>query len=171
MLHHLSLNAHDTDRVATALAEILDGTVIAAPSPPFHPSSRFVCTWDERGTMVEIGPWGATWQPDSQEQSDVVDIQHMPEHNYFHGLFLARIGIDGVLAVARREGWRGALVDNGPFQVVNVWFENRQLIEFTTPELLPDYVATFGPANREHLDGQLRELERMAGQGLDQPCR
>jgi hypothetical protein len=118
-----------------------------------------VCTWDDRGTMIEIGPWGVTWQPDADEQSDVVPIDDMPDANYFHGLFLARLPIDGVLSVARRHGWRVALVDNGPFRVINVWVENRQLLEFTTPELLPEYLATFGPANREHLDGQLRALE------------
>lgn len=135
--------------------------MVRSPSPPFHPASRFVCAWDDRGTMVEIGPWGATWQPDSDQQSEVVEIDGMPEANYFHGLFLSRLTIDGILAVARREGWRAALVNNGPFEVVNVWFENHQLIEFTAPELLPDYLATFGAANREHLDGQLRALEQM----------
>ena len=103
MLYHLSLNAHDTDRVAAAFAEILGGTVVASPSPPFHPASRFVCAWDERGTMVEIGPWGATWQPDADEQSDVVDVDDMAEHNYFHGLFLARVTIEQILGVARRD--------------------------------------------------------------------
>lgn len=165
MLYHLSINARNTDRVASVLAEILGGTVVPSPSPPFHPASRFVCTWDDRGTMVEIGPWGATWQPDAHDQSEVVDIEGMPEHNYFHGLFLARVGIDEILAVARREGWRAALVDNGPFQVVNVWLENRQLVEFTTPALLPAYLTTFGAANREHLDIQLRALEQLIAAG------
>ena len=159
MLYHLSLNAHDTDTVAAALAEILGGTVVRSPSPPFDAASRFVCAWDDRGTMIEVGPWGVTWQPDEDLQSDVVAIDDMPEANYFHGLFLSRLPIDGVLLVARRHGWRAALVDNGPFKVINVWLENRQLLEFTTPELLPEYIATFGSANRDHLDAQLRALE------------
>jgi hypothetical protein len=71
--------------------------------------------------------------------------------------------IDHILAIARREGWRAPLVDNGPLTVVNVWFENRQLIEFATPELLPGYLATFGPANCEHLDGQLRNPPQLPG--------
>lgn len=159
MLFHLSFNARDTDAVAAALAEILGGTVVRSPSPPFHDASRFVCCWDDRGTMIELGPWGATWQPDSDEQSEVVDVPNPPAHNYFHGLFLARIDVDGILAIARRHGWRAALVDNGPFQVVNVWVENFQLLEFTTPDLLPSYLDTFGPGNQQHLDDQLRELE------------
>ena len=63
MLYHISINAHDTDRVANALAEIFDGTVVNAPAPPFHPKSRFVCCWDERGTMMEVGPMGWTMHP------------------------------------------------------------------------------------------------------------
>jgi hypothetical protein len=29
-----------------------------------------------------------------------------------------------------------------------------------TPELVGDYLALYGPENREHLDGQLREVEQ-----------
>jgi hypothetical protein len=166
VLYHLSINARDTDKVASVLAEILGGTVVPSPSPPFDSTSRFVCLWDERGTMIEVGPWGATWQPDAGENSEVVDDGSTPEHNYFHGLFLARVPQEEVIAIAHRAGWRAALVDNGPFMVINVWLENRQLFEFTTPELLPAYLATFGPQNREQLDGQLREFEQMLRAGV-----
>lgn len=162
MLYHLSLNAHDTDTVAGALAEIVGGTVVPSPSPPFDPRSRFVCCWDDRGTMIEIGPWDVAWAPVDGEQAAVVQAP-TPERNYFHGLFLAQVGIEDIGRIAQRRGWRWALVDNGPFQVVNVWVENQQLVEFTTPELLPAYLATFGPGNRDHLDGQLRALEAALG--------
>lgn len=165
MLYHVSINAHDTDRVAAALAEILGGTVVHSPSPPFDARSRFVCCWDERGTMIEIGPDGVAWAPDADGQSEVV-AEATPARNYFHGLFLARVPVERIEEVAAREGWRCALVDNGPFRVVNLWVENRQLIELTTADLLPDYLATFGPANREHLDGQLRALEQAIGAGV-----
>lgn len=46
-----------------------------------------------------------------------------------------------------------------------MWFENHQLIEYVTADLPPDYLATFGPANREHLDGQLRALKQMFAVG------
>ncbi|HTE50374.1 MAG TPA: hypothetical protein VK698_05850 [Kofleriaceae bacterium] len=52
--------------------------------------------------------------------------------------------------------------------VVAVWLEGTQLIELTTPELLPDYVALYGPAGREGLDRSLRAVEahiRAAGPG------
>lgn len=158
MLYHLSFNAVDTDRTAAALAEIVGGTVVASPSPPFDPRSRFVCCWDERGTMMEIGPLDVAWAPDEHQQSIVVDAA-TPARNYFHGLFLTPLSVGEVELIAKREDWPCALVDNGPFQVINVWVEGRQLLEFTTAELLPDYLAVFGPHNKAHLDGQLRELE------------
>jgi hypothetical protein len=164
VLYHLSLNAKDTDRVAAVLAELLGGTVVRSPSPPFDPQSRFVCCWDDRGTMVEVGPWDVAFAPADDVQSDIVPSP-TPERNYFHGLFLARVPVERILEIAAREGWPCALCDNGPFQVVNLWLEGRQLIELTTPELLPDYLATFGPANRDHLDGQLRELEAVVTAG------
>ena len=52
-----------------------------------------------------------------------------------------------------------ARVPNGPFDVINVWIEGRQLIEFTTPELYPAYKATFDTTGVVTLDANLRALE------------
>lgn len=159
MLYHISINAHDTDRVANAMAEIFEGTVVHAPAPPFHPESRFVCCWDERGTMMEVGPMGWTMRPGQIEEAAMVMEDGMNEVSGFHGLFLAKVSEERILEIAAREGWRAARVDNGPFFVINVWLENRQLLEFTTPELYPAYQRVFGTENRDQLDGQLRGLE------------
>jgi hypothetical protein len=78
----------------------------------------------------------------------------------FHGLFVAAVSADRVHEIAVAAGWVSALADAGPFKVINVWIEGRQLIELTTPELVGDYLALYGPENREHLDGQLREVEQ-----------
>ncbi len=82
-----------------------------------------------------------------------------PERNGFHGLFMAAVPEEQVLAVAAREGWPAARVDNGPFEVINVWVEGTQLLEFTTPELYPAYKATFDAAGVAGLDAGLRALE------------
>jgi hypothetical protein len=64
-----------------------------------------------------------------------------------------------VEAIAAREQWRTELVDNGPFQVLNVWVENQFLLEVATPDLIAGYLATFGPAGVQRLDDDLRALE------------
>jgi hypothetical protein len=40
-----------------------------------------------------------------------------------------------------------------------VWLEGNQLIELTTPELLPDYIALYGSSGRDSLDPLLRQVE------------
>ena len=73
---------------------------------------------------------------------------------------MAAVSEERVHEIAAAAGWTSALTDAGPFKVINVWLEGRQLIELTTPELVGDYLALYGAENREHLDGQLREVEQ-----------
>ena len=159
MIFHLSINAIDPAKVAAVLAELLGADDIAAPTPPFPAGARMVCRFDDRGSMVEITPADVAFAsgPDGE-------VQFVPasaaDRSGFHGLFMAAVAEDRVIEIAEKAGWTSTLVDAGPFRVVNVWVEDRQLIEFTTPELVGDYLALYGPENREHLDGQLREVEQ-----------
>jgi hypothetical protein len=159
MLFHLSFNARDPERVGAALAELLGGTVVAAPSPPFNAGALFVCCGDDRGTMVSLEPWGVTYEPGPGHTTAMPHAPVSPERNAFHGLFMAAVPESQVLAIAEREGWPAARVDNGPFEVINVWVEGAQLLEFTTPELYPAYRATFDAAGVARLDAGLRALE------------
>lgn len=166
MLIHLSLNAHDPDAVASGLAELLDAVDIAAPSPPFRAGTRMVCRFDDRGTMVEVAPIDVGFAPGPTAETTFVATD-APDRTGFHGLFLTAVPQERIKDVAARYGWACGEIDNGPFKVINVWLENRQLIELTTPQLVPDYLALYGPANRDHLDAQLRGLEQHLRSGAD----
>ena len=170
MIFHLSINAHDPAKVAAALAELLGADDIAAPSPPFPPGARMVCRFNERGSMVEVAPIGQAFVPGPDGE-----VQFAPSEtadgSSFHGLFMAAVSEDRVHEIAAAAGWTSALTDAGPFKVINVWLEGRQLIELTTPELVGDYLALYGPENREHLDGQLREVEQTSGPSSNRPPR
>ncbi|HKE14968.1 MAG TPA: hypothetical protein VKB80_08900 [Kofleriaceae bacterium] len=159
MLFHLSFTARDTDRVAAVVAELLGATVIASPSPPFPTGSRFVCCFDERGTMVEILPAGTTYRPGPGGMPLATAGEPAAPASGVHGLFLTRLPVERVAAIARREGWPCGVVDPGPFKVIAVWLEGAQLLELTTPELLPDYIAFYGAAGRSSLEPTLRALE------------
>ena len=159
MIFHLSINALDPAKVAAALAELLGADDIAAPTPPFPTGARMVCRFDERGSMVEVAPADVAFAPgpDCEVQFVAADAT---TRSSFHGLFMAAVPEERVHEIAAAAGWTSALVDAGPFKVINVWLEGRQLIELTTPELVGDYLALYGVDNREHLDGQLREVEQ-----------
>jgi len=159
MLFHLSINVRDPQRVATTLAALLDATVVKAPSPPFNDGALFVCCGDDRGTMVSLEPWGVTYQPGPGQMTAMPHDDATPPHNAFHGLFMAAVPESEVLRLAAEAGWPAGRVPNGPFDVINVWVEGRQLLEFTTPELYPAYQATFDTAGVTTLDENLRALE------------
>ena len=137
MIFHLSINALDPAKVAAVLAEPLGADDIAAPSPPFPPGARMVCRFDDRSSMVEVAPAGDTFIPGPDGE-----VQFAPsetaERLSFHGLFMAAVSEERVHEIAPAAGWTSALTDAGPFKVINVWLEGRQLIELTTPELVGD---------------------------------
>ena len=159
MLFHLSFCAREPERVGRVLAEILAAQVVKAPSPPFNEGALFVCCGDDRGTMISLEPWGVTYRPGPNQMTSMPRDGRSPEHTPFHGLFLARVSKERIFAIAVAEGWPAAQVPNGPFDVINVWLEGSQLVEFTTPELYPAYRATFDAEGVKRLDAQNRALE------------
>jgi hypothetical protein len=159
MLFHLSFSAREPERVARVLAEILGAHVVKAPSPPFDEGSLFICCGDDRGTMISLEPWGVAYRPGPNQMTAMSRGAVSPEHNAFHGLFLARVPKERILEIAAGEGWPAGQVPNGPFEVINVWLEGTQLIEFTTPDLYPAYRATFDAEGVKHLDASNRALE------------
>jgi len=160
MLFHISFCARNPPRVAAALAKILGAAVIKSPSPPFNEGALFVCCGDDRGTMISLEPWGVEYEPGPQQMTAMPSGRATPPRNAFHGLFMAVVSKERILEIAAEEGWPAGQVPNGPFDVINVWLEGTQLIEFTTPELYPAYKATFDREGLETLDAGLRGLER-----------
>ena len=158
MLLHLSFAARDTERVSRVVAELLGASVVDCPSPPFPAGSKFVCSFDDAGTMVEIVPAGIAYVPGPGNRTDMVDGDFL-ERTPVHGSFTTPLTVTEALAIADREGWPSGLIDNGPFQVVNVWLEGTQLIELFPSDLVGDYLALYGPAGRDVLDPGLRALE------------
>ena len=158
MLLHLSFAARDTERVSRVVAELLGATVVDAPSPPFRVGSKFVCAFDEAGTMVEIVPAGIEYVPGPGNRTDMVDGT-FAERTPVHGSFTTPLSVAEALVIAEREGWPCGLIDNGPFQVVNIWLEGTQLLELFPSNLIGGYLGLYGPAGRDVLDPGLRALE------------
>ena len=54
-----------------------------------------------------------------------------------------------IRAIAAREGWRVLTANRGGglFQLIELWVENRFLIEVFTPEMTARYVALMKPEN------------------------
>ena len=134
--------------------------MVRPPSPPFDGRYRWVCCWDERGTIVELAPKGVALAPGPSGEVAFVEAPEAPHWSANHALFMSKVPLDRIEKLAASHGWQTGLVKNArAFEVQNLWLENRHLVEFTTPQLLPPYLDFFGPGNRAHLDGQMRALE------------
>jgi hypothetical protein len=161
MLLHMSFPATDTARVSAVLAELLGGaTVVDCPSPPFPPGSRYVCSFDERGSMVEVLPAGTAYRrgPGDMPRAQL-DGPRPEAGSGSHALFLTTLARADVERIAAREGWPCALVDTGLFQIIAVWLEGNQLVELTNREMMPAYLSLWGTAGRDALDPALRAVE------------
>jgi hypothetical protein len=141
LLHHVSFNARDPERVAAVLADMLGAKALRAPAPPFPGAAWFVCCGDDAGS-----PRGVGFDAEMREMSGSHVLMSTPHR------------ADHVFALAEREDWRVENADAGLFTFIKVWVENAFLVELMTPEMTRAYVAAFG-AGATEIDAKLRALE------------
>lgn len=159
MLHHWSFNADDPTHVAEVLAEIMGGHVIVPPVPPYEEGARWVCLFDEHGTMIEVGPIDACKYPNEDALATIKEIPGSTQQfSYNHALCSAVVSFDRIREIADQEGWPTSYFD-GPFKFQGLWIEGRQYIEFATADVLKDYTDLFGNTTPEALDAHNRARE------------
>ena len=153
MIFHASLRASEPERVARLIAEIWRGGL--APSPP----GIFTDCWiafarDERGTQIEVQPLDFAFVPHSRRHAE-------PERDPARAtMALTAVHLalaspreeDEIHALARREGWESVTlwreVPGGGYGVVEVWLENRMMIEVLTPAMQAEYAKTMSRVPR-----------------------
>jgi hypothetical protein len=156
MLHHISFNARDPERTATVISQMLNASLLRAPTPPFPAGSWFVCLGDDHGTLLEVVPWGEVRDPDSRGMTLDSDMRPLTGS---HVLLSAAVQPDRVLALAHEAGWRAEPGSAGLFEFIKIWIENAYLIELMTPSQAAMYKATFSSAGLNTLDAKLRAIE------------
>jgi hypothetical protein len=157
MLYHASFNVRQPEKVAQALAGMLDATAIRAPVPPFPDGSWFVCYGDDNGSFLEVLPWGNILDPDTR--FGIGFDEGMRPRAGSHVLVRTPHAKEEIMARAERLGWRCEFVNARLFEVVKVWIDNAVLIEFLPPEFVPAYVSTFGAEGIRSLNRKLRAME------------
>lgn len=139
MIHHISIAARNPEHVANVLAEIWQG--YALPFPPF-PGAYIVMQNDAHGTAIEIAPLGLELTPGTDEN------QVQPSFNENGSPFTAthvavsvQTSEERIKEIAAREGWRAVTLNrDDAFSVVELWIENRLLIELLPPEMAKQYL-------------------------------
>lgn len=145
MIHHISIAAKDPRHVAEVLAELWRG--YAMPFPPF-PGAYIALPGDAHGTAIEVSPLGTELVPGRENQE--VEAAHndlASPYTATHAALSVPVGEDEIKAVAAREGWRAETFNRGPFSVVEVWVENRMLVEMLPPSMQGEYLASLKPEN------------------------
>lgn len=126
MILHVSMPADDPVRVGGVLARLMGGRDFAFP---YAPGGRLVLAGDAAGTAVIVVPRtleiargedAIEWRPAATPAG------RLPVHVALG----TALDSDRVIATAEAEGWPARLVSRGPFATVEVWVEDRFLVEF-----------------------------------------
>jgi hypothetical protein len=160
MIHHISIDAHEPLRVASVLAEILQGKIYKF----FTPGSYIVLPFDRHGTHIVVFQTGAVWSPGTDTEPAKV-MQTTPTHLVAsHVAMSVPAPQQQIEQIGQREGWR-VLTRTGadvPFSAIELWLENRILVELFPPEFADEYLQVMQPERIEQLLGQPLELQLTA---------
>ncbi len=159
MINHISIAVHNPEKVANVLAELWDGFVI--PFPP-APNSFMVLANDGKGSGVEIMPFDTILVPgeglppeDGFEattptegyEAKFVKSENAPQFVATHLNINTKLSEAEVKAIPKREDWRVLTCNRGEglFQLIEIWVENRFMLEVMTPEHTARYIEVTSP--------------------------
>ncbi len=144
MIFHASIDAAEPLRVAEFLASLWDGHV--SPFPPVAAGSWIVMAGDERGSAIEVYPLG-TELVEIPGDADAGSINRPGLRGSATHLAIATdLTREAVVAMAAAEGWIAKYRSrDGLFGVMEVWIEDRLMLEVLTPEMQAEYLAQFTP--------------------------
>jgi hypothetical protein len=139
MIHHLSIAAHEPQKAAEILAELMGGK--AVPFPP-NPGSFFALQFDGHGSGIEVYPAGTHLEPGGDEGGGFVQ-ESAPRRGYGATHFALSVETDAkrVEEIAKRAGWHCVTCNRGPFHVIEVWVENDTMVEVLPPKFAAEYLA------------------------------
>ncbi|MGF1481280.1 MAG: hypothetical protein ACFB4I_17650 [Cyanophyceae cyanobacterium] len=157
MIHHLSIPVRHPRHVAEVLSELWSGRWLPFPSSQ---NSYVVFPGDsELGTCIELYPLGTELIPGTASHPvQVVKSSASTHFSEVHAAISVPLNQQQVIAIAQREGWRSLVCQRGlafpkrqaaAYQVIEVWVENRFLLELMTPEMSARYCAFMTPHNWE----------------------
>ncbi len=159
MINHISIAVRNPEKVAGVLAEFWDGFVI--PFPP-APNSFMVLANDGKGSAVEVTPIDTVLvpgeglppeenfdrtTPTEEYEARFVKSDFAPQYVATHLNINTNLSEAEVKEIADREGWRVLTCNRGEglFQLIELWIEDRFMLEVMTPEQTARYVQISQP--------------------------
>ena len=134
-LLHMSIKAAEPQAVADFLASLMGGS--ALPFPPF-PDSWIAFSQGDDGTAIEVYPLTHRLVAgDAQVECRFGEEDGAP--TFAHIALATPLSADEVFGLAEERGWQARTCNRGPFHCIEVWLENRLLIEVLDKKMLADY--------------------------------
>jgi hypothetical protein len=161
MIVHISIDAHNPLRVASALAEILQGQVYKF----LIPGSYLVMPFDKYGTHIVVFKEGDVWAPGTDTEPAQVRQTEPTNLVATHTAIAVPTTQQQIEQIGQREGWRVLTRKQGdvvPFSAIEFWVENRILFEFFSPEFVRQYLRTMQPEAIEQILGQPISTKNMS---------
>lgn len=139
MIHHVSLEADNPMKVATVIAQIMGGRV--QEGFPFEDACAAM-SGDNFGTMIECYQRGKVLAAPKAGSGRYVleNSETLQEYQAFHTALSVAIDDEAIMEIAKAAGWKTGVRSNGPFSVVEVWIENRLLLEVLSPTQSDNYL-------------------------------
>lgn len=161
MINHISIGVNNPEKVANVLAELWNG--YAMPFPP-SPGGFVVFADDGMGTLLELVPndvhivpgiglpeeEGFTPQTITEEFEGTFTPGNQPSlFGSVHLNINSPLSEEEIKEIARRQGWRTLTANRGGglFQLIEVWIENRFMLEVNTPAMTVAYQQMATPEN------------------------
>ncbi|WP_374574654.1 hypothetical protein [Phenylobacterium sp.] len=157
MIAHFSIPARDPQRAAEVFGRLIDGAVMPFPVVP---GAWVAIAHDGSGVGVEVvpaatahhmgqgeagvahgGPVVMPWETQIRQDGD-------PEAaNGMHVAITSPLSVEEIIELGEAEGWRAVHCDRGGvFDLVELWVDNRTLVEVLAPEGTRRYLAFYNPA-------------------------
>ena len=71
---------------------------------------------------------------------EIIDAGTLQTNQAFHTALSVELDDDEIMEIAKEAGWETAVRANGAFSVVEVWIENRLLLEVLSPTQAENYL-------------------------------
>lgn len=160
MINHISIAVEDPTQTSEFLAKLWDGIVL--PFPPAE-GAFIVLADDGKGSAVEVLPADTVLKPGvglpdeenfsaetatEQNEARFVRTEANKEFSPVHLNISTHLSIDEVRELSEQNGWRNLVCnrDGGMFQLIEVWIDNRFMLEVMTEAQTARYRKITDPA-------------------------
>lgn len=141
MFHHISIGAENPFRVAKVMAELTGGQFFEFPVAP---GAYMVTFNDQYGSGIEILPQNTVWVA-GEVEAEAKPGSPLPDQGAVHAALSVAVSQETIEAVGNREGWLVRWCDRGPFRVIELWIENRFMLELLSADMAADYIHFMKP--------------------------